>query len=324
MEKYVGFWVAFLLPGVLYFALPIMLWWMYNRTIKKPPQGSALVDFFRVIITATRRNKFNFFAANFWDKVRPSVLASHGITVDWTDKFVTDVRRTLEACQIFLYFPIYNLNDGGVGAAQSNQGASMTSGGAPNDLLSNFNPLTIIVCGPVLSHLVYPFLERRGIRFGRINRMTFGFLLAAVSGAVGAVVQYRVYETSPCGYAASTCDGVSPISIWWQIPNVSLGALSELFCNVTAYEMAYARSPDGLKSLVMALFLFTTALSSALMMILTPAITDPHLVWVWAGPAIALVVQTGVFWWRHRGVNEDEFMTYEEEREVPEKVGQGA
>ena len=33
------------------------------------------------------------------------------------------------------------LNDGGVGNVQSNQGAAMTSNGAPNDLLSNFNPL---------------------------------------------------------------------------------------------------------------------------------------------------------------------------------------
>jgi POT family proton-dependent oligopeptide transporter len=125
---------------------------------------------------------------------------------------------------------------------------------------------------------VYPILARYKIKFGRINRMTFGFLLAAVSGAIGAIVQYRVYATSPCGYYASTCDQVSPINIWWQIPNVSLGALSELFCNVTAYEMAYSRAPPNMKSLVMAFFLFTTALSSALMEVLIPVVDDPHLI----------------------------------------------
>lgn len=121
-------------------------------------------------------------------------------------------------------------------------------------------------------------LNKYHIKFGRIDRMTFGFLLAAVSGAIGAIVQWRVYETSPCGYMASSCPEVSPINIWWQIPNVSLGALSELFCNVTAYEMAYARSPPNMKSLVMAFFLFTTALSSALMELLIPVVDDPHLI----------------------------------------------
>lgn len=43
------------------------------------------------------------------------------------------------------------------------------------------------------------------------------------------------------GYFASSCDEVAPISIWLQIPNVALGAMSEIFVNVTSYELAYAR-----------------------------------------------------------------------------------
>lgn len=43
------------------------------------------------------------------------------------------------------------------------------------------------------------------------------------------------------GYFASSCDQVAPISIWLQIPNVALGAMSEIFVNVTSYELAYAR-----------------------------------------------------------------------------------
>lgn len=115
------------------------------------------------------------------------------------------------------------------------------------------------------------------------------------------------------GYNASTCDGVSPLSIWWQIPNVTLGAMSEIFVNVTAYELAYARAPKNMKSTVVALFLFMTALSSALGQILLPAIADPHLVWAWAAPGIALAVQTVIFWFRHRHLNDDAFMTHEED-----------
>lgn len=117
------------------------------------------------------------------------------------------------------------------------------------------------------------------------------------------------------GYYASTCDDVSPISIWWQIPNVALGAISEIFVNVTSYELAYARAPEHMRATVVALFLFMTALSSALGEILIPAIADPTLVWAWAAPAIALFVQTIIFYWKYRNVNEDAFMTYAEDFE---------
>lgn len=106
---------------------------------------------------------------------------------------------------------------------------------------------------------------------------------------------------------------MAPLSIWLQIPNVALGAMSEVFINVTAYELAYARAPEHMRATVVALFLFMTSLSSALGQILVPAIADPTLIWAWAAPAIALAVQTVIFWWRHRKVNDDVFMTYEED-----------
>lgn len=119
------------------------------------------------------------------------------------------------------------------------------------------------------------------------------------------------------GYDASTCDDVSPISIWWQLPNVILGAASEIFVNVTSYELAYSRAPEHMRATVIAIFLFMVALSSAFAQILLPSLIDPHLIWAWAAPGIALLVQTIVFWWRHRGINEDAFMTYEEDFKKP-------
>lgn len=66
------------------------------------------------------------------------------------------------------------------------------------------------------------------------------------------------------------------------------------------------------------LFLFTTALSSALGEILTPAIKDPNLIWIWAAPAIVLAVQTVVFWMKYRKYDDDEFMTEETAEHTPD------
>lgn len=324
-EKDVGYWLAFLIPAILYFLLPFLLLVLNKHIVKKAPDGSILINVIKITGMAIKQNKYKLWGKGYFHAAKPSVLAANGITtfngkpISWTDKLVDDTVRTYAACTIFLYFPIWNSNNGGIGNILTNQGAAMTTNGAPNDLLSNFNPLTIIVAVPILSYGVYPMLRKYNIKFGRISRLTFGFTLATISGIIGALVQWRVYETSPCGYHASSCaigTGVSPLTIWWQIPTVSLGAISECFCNVTAYEIAYARSPRGMKAIVMALFLFNTALANALGEVLTPVTVDPHLIWVWAGLAIALAVQTVVFYWTYRKMDHDAFMTYEDEREI--------
>lgn len=51
--------------------------------------------------------------------------------------------------------------------------------------------------------------------------------------------------------------------------------------------------------------------------ILTPAIKDPNLVWIWAAPAIVLAVQTVVFWIKYKKYDDDEFMTEETAEHTP-------
>lgn len=255
-EKLVGFWLAFLLPGIIFFLLPTLLWYLNNKLVKYPPDGSALTRVYKIVKTAVVQSKGRVWKKAFLDGAKPSSLEQNGVAlqgnnaVTWTDKDVDDVKRTFVACGIFLYYPIYNLNDNGIGSVQTSQGATMLTKGTPNDLLGHFNALTIVFAVPLLSYVIYPLLRRYNIKFGRVSRITFGFSIAALSGVLGALVQWKIYQLSPCGKYATTCDAVANINIWWQIPNVSLGALSECFCNVTAYELAYARSPPGMKALV--------------------------------------------------------------------------
>lgn len=278
-EKYVGYWLAFLLPTIMYTLVVVVFVGVRKRIIKKPPMGSELNDFFRITMICCRENKFMVWKKGFWDAAKPAVLAEKGKSVHWNNKLVRDVGRTWAACQVFLYIPLYQLNDGGIGAAPSNLAASMTLNNAPNDLLSNFNSLTIIICTPIFAFGIYPLLNRLGIKFGSIRRMTAGMVIAAISGVCGGLVQLYVYRTSPCGYQASTCEtGESPISVWTELPMVCLGAISEILVNVTSYEMAYARAPENMKSCVFSICLFMTALYAALGEILTPVITDPYLV----------------------------------------------
>lgn len=57
--------------------------------------------------------------------------------VSWDDDFVDELRRTVKACKLFLFFPIFLMADGGVDSVLGSMGGSMTSKGVPNDLLSS-------------------------------------------------------------------------------------------------------------------------------------------------------------------------------------------
>jgi hypothetical protein len=130
-----------LVPGILYLLLPVLLFFFYKRTIKMPPSRTAYDDVYRIIWIALRKNGWRLFRKGFWDPARPSVMRASGITeyggkpISWDDSLVDDVRRTFSACQIFLYFIVWNLNDGGVGSVATAQGATMTTNGAPTTCL---------------------------------------------------------------------------------------------------------------------------------------------------------------------------------------------
>lgn len=235
LAKYVGFWASFLLPGLIYFLVPPLLLYLKPRLHLTPPGGSDLTDVCRVLVVAIRKRGFGIFRKHGLDAAKPSVLAASGDTrvVHWDDQFVDDVTRTFQACGIFLFFPIFYINDGGLGTAVNAQSAALTTNGVPNDLINNFNPLIIIAFIPFMNRFVYPTLAKYKIRIGPIKRITAGFFLCSIGSLGFAVIQALIYKDSPCGNRASTCTDeagnslVSSISLWYVNSSYYLFSLFE-------------------------------------------------------------------------------------------------
>src|SRR4051794_25793273 len=92
-EKYVGWWLAFLIPLLLYIPLPLLLWFLYKRLTLPPPGGSDLVDVFRVLGVIFRRGGIIRIGRHgFWDLAKPSHIAAAGLEgkfkTGWDDQFV--------------------------------------------------------------------------------------------------------------------------------------------------------------------------------------------------------------------------------------------
>jgi dipeptide/tripeptide permease len=81
----------------------------------------------------------------------------------------------------------------------------MRGHGIPNDLMQNFDPISIIFFVPLLDRLVYPAMRKAKIPFPPINRITLGFWVGALAMAYAAIIQHYIYISGPC-YQSPLCD----------------------------------------------------------------------------------------------------------------------
>jgi proton-dependent oligopeptide transporter, POT family len=186
-----------------------------------------------------------------------------------------------------------------------NQAATLETAGVPNDVINNLNPLALIIFIPIVDKFVYPALARAGIRFTPIKKIAMGFLMGTLAMMTAAVIQHFIYEQSPCGRNASDLSsggcvselGRPNISVWVQTPAYILVAFSEIFASITALEYAFTKAPKNMRGIVVGVFFFANAFSSALAQAFVPLATDPLLVWLYTVVAVISAAGGLTFWW---------------------------
>jgi POT family proton-dependent oligopeptide transporter len=313
VEQQYGFWQAFLIPTGMFLIAPLVLWSQKKNYKLSPPTGSLLSKFIKMFFFARKSSKG--WSLN-WDAAKPSNVpaAERPAWMTYDDAWVDEVRRGLMACKVFLFLPIFFLSYNQMTGNLTIQAGTMERHGVPNDIIQNLNPISIVIMVPIIDHVVYPGLRKLGIAFTPIKRMTFGFALSCLSMIASAVMQYYIYEMSPCGWYANKevddgpCDP-APINVWAQsLPYILVG-LAEIFTNVTSYEYAYSKAPANMKSLVMSVNLFMSAVSAAIGQAWTPISGDPYLVWNYTSIAVIAFIACPAFWFcfRHLDAEEDKW-----------------
>ena len=307
-EKYVGFYLSYTLPTVMLCVCPAVMWWGRKRYTRYPASGSVLGKAMRTLVLAQKgrwsinpvRTWRNMHDGTFWEKVKPSAMGSnkpHWMTFD--DKFVDELRRGFSACAVFCYLPIYWLTYNQLIHNLIAQAGTMRRNGVPNDIMTNLNPLTLIIFIPICDIIIYPAIRKRGIRFSPIKRITGGFFTGAIAMVYSAVLQYYIYQ-GQCGdrpvqaIDSGECEFVD-ISVWIQTPAYVLIALSEIFASITALEYAYTKAPVSMRSMVQAAALFMVAFSSALGQAFVSLSEDPLLIWNYSLVAILSFIAGIIF-----------------------------
>ncbi|THX77985.1 PTR2-domain-containing protein [Aureobasidium pullulans] len=309
VEKFVGFWLAFLLPTVLFVAAPVVLFFNRKNYILSPPTGSILSKFFHMLKFSWKNKQGSF----KWDVAKPSnvPVEQRPVWMTYDDAWVDEVKRGLSACKVFLFLPLFFLAYNQMTGNLTSQAAVLQLGGVPNDIIQNLNPISIVIMIPILDHVIYPGFRKIGFAFTPIKRMTVGFFFAAASMVAAAVMQHYIYVKSPCGKSASDPDcikefGKADISVWAQVlPYIFIG-IAEIFTNVTSLEYAYAKAPANMKSMVMSINLFMSAFASAIGQAFTPLSEDPLLVWNYTIITILAFLGGVGFWFCFRDLDANE------------------
>ncbi|KAH9478248.1 putative peptide transporter ptr2 [Psilocybe cubensis] len=314
-EKFIGFYLAFTLPTAIFLICPIVLYVSRNKYTRSPPTTSVLGTSIRLWRHAARGKWTlnpiqlykNFNAPGFWENAKPSKQIGEKPTwMVFDDLWVDEVRRGVKACSVFLWYPIYWLAYNQFSGNLTSQAATMTLHGIPNDVVLNLDPLVLIVCIVLCDLFIYPALRRMGINFSALKKITAGFMAGGAGMLWAAVVQHYIYKTNPCGNHASECDGVSPLSVWIQSGSYVFLAISEVLASITGLEYAFTKAPKNMRSLVMSVFLFMTAISSALSEAFVSLSGDPLLVWNYGVISVMIFVTGSLFWWSVRDLDAKE------------------
>ncbi|KAK2757413.1 oligopeptide transporter [Colletotrichum kahawae] len=313
-EKYVGFWLSYLLPTIMFFCCPVVMVLCRKHYAKRPPTGSVLGKSIALVGYGIKQGHGGVFAMrkdSFWERIKPSAVPNRPSWMTFDDAWVDEVRRGVMACAVFLWFPVFWLAYGQISNNLFNQAATMRLDGLPNDIITNLNPFALLIFIPICDKLIYPAIERAGLRFTPIKKITIGFLCATLSMVVAAVIQHFIYVRAPCGRSAGDVEcirenGPPDMTVWIQTPCHILIALSEIFASITGLEYAFTKAPRNMRGLVTGVFWFVHAFSSAIAQAFVGLAADPLLVWLYTTIAIISSLGGIGFWLTFRKLDKEE------------------
>ncbi|OQE63935.1 hypothetical protein PENNAL_c0236G03047 [Penicillium nalgiovense] len=282
MEKYIGFWSAYLLDLCAVALCVLVVQVARPKFVHPPIQGSKLPLAARCLWCAAKGG-FKLDAA-----LPEKQLEVHGRVVPWDEEFIAELRGALSAFKICIGWPIFWVCMGEGSQVSISQAGQMETHGIPNDLIKSANPVAYVLFGVIVQKQLYPFLQKRKIVFSPVNRITLGFAIMAIAMAYSAVVQNAIYQAGPCYSRPLACDasqgGQIPnhVHVLLQLPTFVIIAIAEVFCWPTGSEYTYSHAPKSMKSILQACYIGTAGLGYLLGMALSPLAKDPLLVVLWS------------------------------------------
>ncbi len=110
------------------------------------------------------------------------------------------------------------------------------------------NPIMIVTLVPLFSYIVYPAIDKV-FPLTPLRKISIGLFVMVPGFAIVSIVQ-------------SWIDAGQTPSIAWQLFAYAILTASEVMVSITCLEFAYTQAPKNMKSVIMAVFLFSVSLGN--------------------------------------------------------------
>jgi POT family proton-dependent oligopeptide transporter len=250
--------VAFGVPGILMASATIIFFSGRKKYVRLPASGIKKENFITV----------SYYTFKTYLAKKESSKTAWEITEQKYGKDKTDAIRSIWAVlAVFAFIPIFwgmwdmNSAEWALQAAKLNLNIGIFGIRMLPSQVQFVNAVLLLVCIPVFNLLLYPFVEKLGIKVTPLRKIGTGLFVTGLSFVVIAFVQMSLKA------------GHQP-SIWWQILAFVILSAGETMVSITGLEYAYTQSPPSMKSTMTGLWYLTYSVGTFFTTLINKNIVD--------------------------------------------------
>lgn len=290
--KQYGASVAFGLPGVLMALATLIFWSGRKKYVHVPARGANPHSFLKVVWTALKGGglgmavaglgllggayslsqigSLGFVAAACLAMVLVMGFGGVGAALQLErargihpDEAVDGVRAVLRVLVLFaLVTPFWSLFDqkASTWVLQADQMAKPAW--FQSSMMQALNPALVMILIPFNNLVLYPMLERAGVKVTALRRMGAGIALAGAAWIVAGVLQLWL-------------DAGDTVSIVWQMLPYALLTLGEVLVSATGLEFAYSQAPLSMKGTIMSFWNLSVTVGNLWVLLSNVSIKSP-------------------------------------------------
>ena len=247
--------LAFGIPGVLMCIATLIFWMGRKKYVRVLPTGIKKENFMNISWYAIKQSFSNRQGSGVWEMVAKKYSASS----------IDAVKAVYRILMIFAFTPIFwalwdqNLAEWVLQAKK----LDLTLFGYQlfAEQIQTFNPIFLVGMIPVMTYIVFPLLEKMGIKVTPLRKIGAGLFLTAITFVIIALIQESIDK------------GGHP-TVWWQILAYLILAIAEILVSITCLEYAYTHSPKSMKSTMSALYLLGISLGNYFVSLVNKSIAN--------------------------------------------------
>ncbi|MCL1090249.1 POT family MFS transporter [Shewanella profunda] len=129
-------------------------------------------------------------------------------------------------------------------------------------MMQALNPLLVMLLIPFNNFVLYPAIERMGIKLTALRKMGAGIAITGLSWIVVGSIQLVM-------------DGGSVLSIFWQILPYALLTFGEVLVSATGLEFAYSQAPKAMKGTIMSFWTLSVTVGNLWVLLANVSVKSP-------------------------------------------------